>query len=122
MKQLTIEEAYSLADWAVRVVCPVFLEYDDGVRMNFPTEAKRLRDLFQIKDRVTANIAIKTIHKEIFPQIAEYRDGMPTVPLRQAHWLCMAAIAIENGMALPTDYGSEGLRDLARYMKVPLHV
>jgi hypothetical protein len=122
MKHLTVEEAYKLADWAVRVVCPVFMEYDDGVRMNFPIEAKQLRDLFPIKDRASAQSAIKTLHKEIIPRIAEYRDGMPTVPLRQAHWLCMAAMAIESGMALPTDYGSEGLRDLARYMKVPLSV
>lgn len=122
MKQITIEEGYQLADWAVRVVCPAFLEYDDGVRKPFPEEAARLRKLFEIKDRASADGAIKTLSKEIIPRIAEFRDGLLTVPLRQAHWLCMAATAIENGVALPTDYGSKGMYDLAAYMKVPLNV
>lgn len=122
MKSITIEEAYKLADWATRVACPAFLEYDDGKRKCFPEQAKRLRNLFEIKDRVAADSAIKVLSKEIIPPIAEFRDGMPTVPLRQAHWLCMAAIAIETGRALPADYGTAGIKDLAKYMRVPLDV
>lgn len=122
MKKITVEEAYKLANWATRVACPAFLEYDDGVRKCFPEQAKRLRNLFEIKDRPSADSAIHCLSKEIIPPIAEFRDGMVTVPLRQAHWLCMAAMMIECKCAVPADYGAQGIYDLAAYMKVPLNV
>lgn len=122
MKTVTVKEAYALADWAVRIVCPAILEYDDGKRKAFPLAAKRLRDLFRIRERVTAQNAIQVLSKEVIPPLCEYRDGQMTVPLRQAHWLCMAAINIEDEHMIPADYGSEGIRDLAEYMRVPLHV
>ncbi len=122
MKHITVAKAYELADWAARVVCPAFLEYDDGKRKCWPEYAERLRNLFPIKDRASADSAMKCLNKEIIPKISEFRDGLPTVPLRQAHWLCMAAMAIERGYCLPTDYGSDGMMDLMRYMRVPVKV
>jgi len=122
LKHVTVSEAYKLADWAARIACPAFLEYDDGKKPCFPEHAARLRNLFEIKDFTSADSAAKTMNKEILPLIADYRDGMMTVPLRAAYWLCMAAMSIERGNMLPTDYGSEGIRDIIDYMKMPVKV
>ena len=122
MRQITVKRAYELADWAVRVACPAFLEYSDGVRRNFPEEAAKLRECFEIKNRTTAQSAIDTIKQGIIPGMCQFRDGMPTLPLKQAIFQCIAAMSIEAGRAVPMDYGSEGIHDVAQYMRVPLHV
>lgn len=122
MRTITIEQAYKLADWAVRVACPAFLEYSDGTRRPFPDEAHRLRQCFEVKDRTSAQSAIDAIKQDIIPGMCEFRDGLPTLPLKQAIFLCVSAMAIEAGGAIPVDYGSDGIRDVAKYMRVPLNV
>lgn len=117
--EMTEEEAYKLADWAVRTALPVILEHDDGVRMTFMEHAAKIKELRPITSCYDAQVAIKLI-KETTPQICQHRDGMITVPMRIAHWLCMAAIAIERGYALPADYGSKGIYSACDYMRIPI--
>jgi len=122
VKKLTVAEAYELADWATRVACPAFLEYDDGKKPCFPEYAKRLRNVFPVKDIVSADSAGQVLNREVIPKLADYRDGMLTVPLRAAYWLCFAAICIERGIMLPMDYGSGGIRDVIEYMRMSVKV
>lgn len=117
---ITVKHAYELADWAARVACPALLGHDDGRRKCFPEHAERLRNLFPVRDQASADTAGKVLNKEILPKIVDFRDGMPTVPLRATYWLCMAAVAIEKGFMLPADYGSEGIKDLLEYMRIPV--
>lgn len=117
---MTSAEAYKLADWAVRTALPAVLTYDDGVRQTFKEQAALIKQLRPIVLAFDATMAIKLIRQELTPRIAQYRDGMMTVPLRIAHWLCMAAIAIERGYALPADYGSQGIYSACDYMKIPI--
>lgn len=115
-------EAYELADWATRIACPAFLEYDDGKKPCFPEYAKRLRQVSPITSLYFADLAGQVLNKEVIPKLADYRDGMLTVPLRAAYWLCMAAMSIERGIMLPMDYGSGGIRDVIEYMRMPVKV
>jgi hypothetical protein len=117
---MTAQEAYALADWAVRTVLPAILEYDDGIRMTFNGHAAKIRQLRPIRHTVDATEAIKLLKHDITPAICQFRDGMITVPLRIAHWLCMVAIAIERGYAMPMDYGSQGIYSACDYMKIPI--
>lgn len=116
---MTHEDAYKLADWAVRTVLPAVLEYDDGIRQTFKEPAAMIRELRPIKIDLDARAAIMVL-REVTPMICQYRDGIITVPLRIAHWLCMVAIAIERGYALPADYGSKGIYSACDYMGIPI--
>lgn len=116
---MTTEEAYKIADGVARVVLPKILEYDDGERLAFPEAAQMIRELRPIAIQLDAQAAILLI-RQLTPTICQYRDGMMTVPMRIAHWLCMAAIAIERGYALPADYGSLGLYSACDNMGIPI--
>lgn len=117
---MTTEDAYKLADWAVRTMLPAILEYDDGVRLCFKEHAVKVRKLSPITSQFFAQDAIKLIRHDLTPAICQYRDGMMTIPLRISHWLCMAAIAIDRGYALPMDYGSKGIYSACDYMGIPI--
>ena len=117
---MTSTEAYALADWAYRVLCPAFLEYDDGIRKTFTNAARLMRDAFPIRDANSASSAISRLTRDVIPGIVEHRDGQISVPLKQAHWLLMAAQEIETCNMLPSDYGSRAFKDLAIAMEIPL--
>jgi hypothetical protein len=116
---VTNEDAYKLADWAVRSVLPAVLSYDDGIRMSFKPQADRIRELRPIKIELDARATILLL-REITVEICQYRDGMITIPLRIAHWLCMVAISIERGYSIPADYGSQGIFSACDYMGIPI--
>lgn len=118
---MTHTEAYALADRAYRHLCPQFLVHDDGVRPSYPLLAVMMRETWPIHDRVSAQSAIDRLTKDIIPVLFSQRDGQLTVPLRQAHWLCQAAIEIEKGNALPCDYGYSAYKDLSEALQVPIH-
>lgn len=117
---MTTEDAYKLADRVTRTVLPAVLSYDDGVRETFKEAAQQLRDLRPVTNALDASIAIKLLKTELTPAICQYRDGMMTIPLRIAHWLCMVAIAIERGYAMPADYGSQGMYSACDNMGIPI--
>jgi len=99
---------------------PAFLEYDDGTRQTFTNAARLMRESFPIRDANSTQTAISRLTRDVIPGIVEYRDGQITVPLKVCHWLCMAAMEIETCNALPSDYGSKALKDLAVAMEIPI--
>jgi len=111
---------YELADHAFRVICPRFLEADDGQRKSFPEAAALMRSVSPIHNAQTAQFAINTLTRQVIPPIVEYRDGQITVPLKQAHWLLMCAIEIQAGRAIPQDYAGTAYSDLAQAMEINL--
>lgn len=94
------------------------LAYDDGRRKAFPETAARLKALFKVQDVASARSAIAELFRA-GKDINNYRDGLLSVPLRSAHWLCMAAIEVDAGRLPDYDYGISGILDTADYMGVP---
>ena len=113
----SLERMYRLADWAVRDITPRLMKEYDGVRDAFPIHAAALEGLHPIKSKETAQLAM-TMLKQIAPVISMRRDGSFSPVLKQAHWLCLAAVECENGKAQPGAFGASGLFDLAESMGV----